>query len=102
MTIEQMTALANAGFTKEEILKFSGAETHPAGPAAETPPAGPTEEPTAKDPWAAVIQELADLKQTVQASNRLGAGFNSPPMQTVDDILAEMIAPPGAEGGKAT
>lgn len=102
MTVEQMAALAAAGFTKDDILKFAGAEqpqiqsspaTSPVQPAQVLPSNG-----VEASSWDELKQAIVDLKQTVQASNLRNAGFDAPQVQSVEDILAEMIAPPGAPG----
>lgn len=79
MELSDVIALARAGYTREEIAALN----KPAAPAAEVPAPA----------WAEALNtSIAALTQRITAINIGGAIPASQP-QTVDSILAEIIAP---------
>lgn len=101
MNKEQITFLMNAGYSLDEIMQMQQPAPDPApdpAPAPDpTPDPAPAPESTEQN---AQIQQLsaavAQLTQLVQRQNIGGMQFGSPqPDRTVDDILAEIINPPG-------
>lgn len=102
MELADVIALARAGYTREEIAALNtpaapaapvAAEATPAAPvAAEAAPAAPVAAEAAPA-WAdALNANIAALTQRVTAMN-LGGGMPAQQPQTVDAILAEIIAP---------
>lgn len=103
MDIKDVLALANAGFSKDDIAKIAVSLNTPAqavtpapAPAqavtpaqVQTPPQQPAQEPTPVD---AILKELGVLKDTMQANAMLGA--QQPKPESTDDILASIINPP--------
>lgn len=118
MDIKDIIALANAGFSKDDIAKIAisvnagsadptpanvPAQTQtPANVPAQTPanvPANvpaqiPTQTPEAT-PVDAILKELGLIKDTMQANALLGAQMPKP--ESTDDILASIINPPVIE-----
>ena len=102
MTVTEIIALAHAGFSKEEISKIAAvqqpdpAQTMPMqqpDPAQTMPVQQPDPvqtPPTDFNAWGQ--QFLAGLDSTLQKHNLAQA--QQPPTETVDDILANIIAPP--------
>ena len=80
MTVTEIIALAHAGFSKEEISKIAAVQQPDP---VQTPP-------TDFNAWGQ--QFLAGLDSTLQKHNLAQA--QQPPTETVDDILANIIAPP--------
>lgn len=106
MNKEQITFLMDAGYTLEEIMQMQipqpAPDPKPEQPAQPDPkPEQPAEpDPKPKPDQSSQIQQLsaavAQLTQLVQKQNIGGMQFGSPqPDRTVDDILAEIINPPG-------
>ena len=108
MEVKDILALANAGFTAEQIaiLARTAEAQPPAGsPAPAQPPAGspapaqpPAGEAVTPSPWDDVMKEIKELKQSAVLGNILGSA--QPAEQGVNDILAEIINPPLKEGDK--
>ena len=104
MEVKDILALANAGFTADQIAIL--AKTTDKAP--EQPEQKAPEQPEQKAPetpagdqntqWESVLKEIKELKQTAVLGNILGS--TQPPEQSVDDILAEIINPPLKEGDK--
>lgn len=101
MTVTEIIALAHAGFSKEEISKIAAvqqpAQTMPVQQPAQTIPVKQPAQtmpvqtpPTDFNAWGQ--QFLAGLDSTLQKHNLTKA--QQPPTETVDDILANIIAPP--------
>ena len=104
MELSDVIALARAGYTREEIAALNttdapvvpapvapiAAEATPVAPiAAEAIPAAAEATPA----WAEALNaNIAALTQRVTAMN-LGGAIPAPQPQTVDAILAEIIAP---------
>ncbi len=97
MKPEELLALVNAGFTKDEIMTMFA----PAAPTAPAAPAAPAPDPTpaapAPDPTQAAIASLTDqvsqLAQIVQKSNLLSLQQPTPQPASAEDILATIIFP---------
>ena len=119
MTIEQITALVNAGFTKEEIMAMTAPAQEPAAPAQQTaqePAQQTAQEPaqqTAQEPAAQkeisladviksnqlVMENISKLTAAVQANAiRTAVQPNGvQPEYTGEQAIAEIIAPPRKE-----
>lgn len=107
MDIKDIIALANAGFSKDDIAKIAisvnAGSTDPtpanvpaqiqtpANVPAQTPANIPTQTPEAT-PVDAILKELGLIKDTMQANALLGAQLPKP--ESTDDILASIINPP--------
>lgn len=116
MNKEQITFLMGAGYTLEEIMQMQTPQPAPdpqpepqsaPDPKPEPQPA-PDPKPEPQPDQSAQIQQLsaavAQLTKLVQNSNITGMQFGSPqPERTVNDILAEIINPPGkhVKGGNS-
>lgn len=117
MKIEDIIALAGAGFSKQDIIKIAGTVSAPAPAPIQTPtPASapaPVSVPVPEQYTGQVLNNTPDtFVQGVQAMNgRLDtiAGLlqrnnilNSqmPPQPTTDDMLASIINPPVVGGEK--
>ena len=96
MEVKDILALANAGFTADQIAILAKttdkAPEQPEQKAPETPAGDQNTQ------WESVLKEIKELKQTAVLGNILGS--TQPPEQSVDDILAEIINPPLKEGDK--
>lgn len=113
MNFDQVMALVNAGFTKEDIQAMQGGQPEPAQPdptpaQPETQPAQPAQKP-AETPAASsqaggddAYQRLeAKLNQLIglQTQANINANVGSAqPARSATDILAGVIAPPRREG----
>lgn len=115
MTIEQITALVNAGFTKEDILSLTAqepAQQTAQEPATQAPAQEPAQEPqTAQEPAQApqtaqepaqtqpeysnadVMKEIASLKSIVQAQNLAATFIPQVNQKDAAAVLAEVIRP---------
>ena len=105
MTSKDIIALANAGFTKDEITKMAQALQPEAPKPAEDPkpePEDPKPEPEdpkpAEDPKPSSIEqqllaELLDLKQTVLNQNVNNSRMPADPASSLDNILESIINP---------
>lgn len=100
MELSDVIALARAGYTREEIAALNTTDAPvvaaPAAPAApiaeEAAPAAPIAA-EATPAWAEALNaNIAALTQRVTAMN-LGGAIPAQQPQTVDAILAEIIAP---------
>ena len=97
MELSDVIALARAGYTREEIAALNTTDmpvvAAPAAPiAAEATPAAPIAA-EATPAWAEALNaNIAALTQRVTAMN-LGGAIPAQQPQTVDAILAEIIAP---------
>lgn len=124
MTIEQITTLVNAGFTKEEIMSMTAPSQEPAAPAQQTvqEPAQQTAQQTAQEPAQTqhtaqepaqqefsladviksnqvVMENISKLTAAVQANAiRTAVQPNGvQPEYTAEQAIAEIIAPPRKE-----
>ena len=87
MEIKDVIALANAGFTKDQIAKIATSINAPAPAPAPVPAPAP-----ASSGVDDILKELGIIKDTMQANALLGA--QQPKPETTDDILASIINPP--------
>ena len=97
MTIEDILTLARAGYTSEQINALYNVQ---AQAPAQTPVQTPVQVPAPTAPTATlddVMRGIAGLTTAVQANAILGA--QQPAQPTVNDVLAQIIAPnPPAKG----
>lgn len=114
MNKEQITFLMNAGYSLDEIMQMQN-PSHDPQPAPQPDPEPAPQPDPQPDPQPApqpnqpapqpnqteqqirqLTQAVADLTALVQKNNITGMQFGSPqPERSVDDILAEIINPPG-------
>lgn len=111
MTINDILALSNAGFTKDDIMKLAAAPAQtPAQQPIQTPAPAPAITPapdfaplpapiptqqqaqTQEDSINKMLAEMSLLRQDIQNSNILNS--QQPKVETVDDIVAKIINPP--------
>lgn len=99
MKIEDIIALAKAGFSLEQIGQLNTilATPEPAPqpkpePKPEPAPTPETKPEPAKD-YQKIFEELTGIKQAIQQGN-IGADSFTKPARTTDDILADLINPP--------
>lgn len=112
MTVKDLVALANAGFSAAQIAAINTAmsaeaqapaQTPPPATAqtatpAQTPPTSPAQTTTpapAPDQTAEILKQLGIISGQISAAN-IG-NTQQPAQQTADDILAAIIAPPAKE-----
>ena len=111
MKIDDIIALAKAGFTMEQIgemnriLKKPQPEPAPApqpepAPAPQPQPApapqpqpAPAPQPEPAKDYQKIFEELSGIKQAIQQGN-IGTDSFTKPTRTTDDILADLINPP--------
>ena len=112
MKVEDIIALAKAGFSMGQIGKINKAmnehqpeptpapqpEPTPAPTPAPTPKPEPTPAPQPQDD--PILQELLGIKTLIQKQNIIHDSHGGQDERTTDDILASLIAPPKKEGGK--
>lgn len=115
MNFDQVMALVNAGFTKEDIQAMLGGQPEPAAqpepqPAAQPDPAPAQPAQTQAEPPEASSQANGDdayqrleakLNQLIglQTQANINANVGSAqPARSATDILADIIAPPRREG----
>lgn len=107
MKVEDIIALAKAGFSMEQIGEINKVmndpqlEPTPALPPEPAPAPAPQPEPTLApqpqdDP---ILQELLGIKTLIQKQNIIRDSHGGQNERTTDDILASLIAPPKKEGG---
>ena len=108
MNFDQVMALVNAGFTKEDIQAMQGGQPEPAQPEPTQPDPTPAQKP-AETPAAssqaggddAYSRLEAKLNQLIglQTQANINANVGSAqPARSATDILAGVIAPPRREG----
>ena len=115
MNKEQITFLMNAGYSLDEIMQMQNPshdpqpapQQDPQPAAQQDPQPAPQQDPqpaSLRDPQPnqteqqirQLTQAVADLTALVQKNNITGMQFGAPqPERSVDDILAEIINPPG-------
>lgn len=106
MKTEQIIKLAEAGFTREEILAMAKAEMAQASKPEEAPKEEPKAEPVeapAERPAANVpsqedlmrpfTEALESLKETIRVSNINRDSMSEAPEAKAEDILATILAP---------
>ena len=104
MEIEKIMKLVDAGFTREEILNFSGG--NPAEKPAEKPVENPVEKPAEKpaekeaektnenEALNNILQEMKNVVLEIQKANIFRASLPGPgDGDNVDSILASIINP---------
>lgn len=93
MNAKDIIALANAGFTADQIAKIAQADDPAPAPAAEPAPA-PAPAPAQQAPFE--YANLLDKMDTLVAQIQQSAILNSaqPKEESADDILAAIIDPP--------
>ena len=90
MTIEDILTLARAGYTSEQINALYSVQV-------QAPVQAPVQVPAPTATLDDVMRGLAGLTTAVQANALLGA--QQPAQPTVNDVLAQIIAPnPPAQG----
>ena len=108
MELEKIFKLVDAGFTKEEIIKLSGAGSEPAKeePKEEPKKEEPKEEPKkeepkkepAEDPTHDMLKLIADkfdeLKSSIQQNNINNSNNKMVGEKTPEELFAEIINPP--------
>ena len=104
MELEKIFKLVDAGFTKEEIIKLSGAGSEPAKeepkeePKKEEPKEEPKKEEPAADPTHDMLKLIADkfdeLKTTIQQDNINKTNNKMVGEKTPEELFAEVINPP--------
>ena len=103
MTVSDIVALANAGFSKNDIsVIMKNSQTQQAAQSA-TPTTVPTVTPptavqptTQQSPADSLFNQLFGKLDSIQQSviNQNIATVNQPAAQTADDIVAEILNPP--------
>lgn len=102
MTVKDLVALANAGFSAAQIAAINTAMSAEAPAPAPTPEPDPAPAPApapaptpAPDQTAEILKQLGIISGQISAAN-IGK-TQQPAQQTADDILAAIIAPPVKE-----
>ena len=93
MNAKDIVALANAGFTADQIAKIAQADEPAPAPAAEPAPA-PAPAPAQQAPfeYANLFDKMDNLVAQIQQSAILNSA--QPKEESADDILAAIIDPP--------
>lgn len=115
MNFDQVMALVNAGFTKEDIQAMQGGQPEPAEQPESQPAAQPDPAPAQPAQTQAAAPEASSQANGDDAYSRLEAKLNqliglqtqaninanvgsAQPARSATDILAGVIAPPRREG----
>lgn len=100
MEIEKIMKLVDAGFTREEILRFAGGEQtekqaeKPAEKPVEPPAEKPAEKPNENEALNNILQEMKNVVLEIQKANIFRASLPGPgDGDNVDNILASIINP---------
>ena len=100
MEIEKIMKLVDAGFTREEILKFAGENAvekvaeKPAEKSAEKPAETTAEKPNENEALNNILQEMKNVVLEIQKANVFRASLPGPgDGDNVDSILASIINP---------
>ena len=93
MKIDDIIALAKAGFTMEQIGELNRILAQPEPAPAPQPEPAPTPQPEPAKDYQKIFEELTGIKQAIQQGN-IGADSFTKPQRTTDDILADLINPP--------
>ena len=94
MRLDELVALTKAGFTKDDISRMTAAAQEPAPAQEPTPAPAPAQEPTpAQEPAQPLTYE--QLHKEMQSLALMFAGGSQPKTETLDDVLANIIAPKG-------
>ena len=104
MRIEDVTALARAGYTAQQIAALAQIELNqktapaPADAPAPVPAPAPAPAPSPQGKsWDDVYSVIAGMRQDLNAANLLAAQQNQPAAPTADQIIANIINPPKKE-----
>lgn len=95
MKVEDIIALAKAGFSMEQmgeinkVMNVPQPEPTPALQPEPTPAPQPQDDP--------ILQELLGIKTLIQKQNIIRDSHGGQDERTADDILASLIAPPKKE-----
>lgn len=101
MKIDDIIALAKAGFSLEQIGELNKILSQPEpvptpqpepAPAPQPEPTPPPHPEPVKD-YQKIFEELTGIKQAIQQGN-IGADSFTKPQRSTDDILADLINPP--------
>lgn len=106
LSINDVIALANAGFSKTDIAAFMNLGTDQNAPPATPPAPSPAPVPASAVPASAVSDyaaQVAALMAKIDALSVPNAGTvgNPPTVTSVDDIIRAAILPKPAEGAPA-
>lgn len=95
MKIDDIIALAKAGFTMEQIgdLNRILSQPEPEPTPQPQPEPAPVSEPEPAKDYQKIFEELTGIKQAIQQGN-IGSDSFTKPARTTDDILADLINPP--------
>lgn len=103
MTLEDITALAKAGFSAQQITKLAQLDQQRQDPAAEPAPApaadptpAPAEQPKTFDD---IYKAIAGMQQEIHNSNIINSAQPQAPM-SADDVIASIINPPTIKEAK--
>lgn len=109
-TLDQIKELVNQGYKFEDIMKVNGDPVPAEEPKPVENPVGPVENPTpvpvektAPEDTGnkAILDAINNLTQVIQAGNIRMGGFPAPVGQvSPEDVLANIINPPGYTAGK--
>lgn len=101
MTLDQILALVNAGFTKEDINNLTQVPNAPATQDSVTiedkqpiEVAEPVKEEVPETPMKQdnFAEQLAELKSMIQMQNRKSVQIETPNIPTLEDITRELIS----------
>lgn len=92
MRLDELVALTKAGFTKDDISRMTEAAQEPAPAPALEPAPAPAQEPA---PAPAQPLTYEQLHKEMQSLALMFAGGSQPKTETLDDVLANIIAPKG-------
>lgn len=104
MKIEDIIALAGAGFSKEDIIKIAGTVSAPAPIQAPTPASAPASAPVQvqnntqdmfNQRMGVLDNRLDEITKLIQVGNLSNSQIPEPP--TTEDMLASIINPPVKE-----
>lgn len=96
LSINDVIALANAGFSKNDIAAFMNLGTDQNAPPATPPAPAPSPAPAVPD-YAAQLAELTAKIDALSVPNA-GTVGNPPTVTSVDDIIRAAVLPKPAEG----
>lgn len=100
MKIDDIIALAGAGFSKQDIIKIAGTVSAPAPIQTPTPASAPASAPVpAQDVFnqrmGVLDNRLDEITKLIQVGNLSNSQIPEPP--TTEDMLASIINPPVKE-----
>ena len=95
MNFDQIMKLIDAGFTKDEIMRFSaqnhGNAPEPATAPTQEPATAPTQEPKPADDMSAVLAAIKATNENISRLALMQGVKNIPTQETTDDILPQFI-----------